>query len=87
VRYAKRARKSYRSGAEARQPGIDRYSDGFRSYNRPQSDYVHNVINHTEKYVDEKIHTNGIENFWSLLMRSIKGTYGRVETVSPVRLP
>ena len=39
------------------------------------TDYIHNVINHAEKYVDGHIHTNGIENFWSLLKRSIKGTY------------
>jgi hypothetical protein len=37
------------------------------------------VINHAERYVDGHIHTNGIENFWSLLKRSIKGTYISVE--------
>jgi len=41
--------------------------------------YVHNVINHAEKYVDGQIHTNGIENFWILLKRSIHGTYVSVE--------
>lgn len=61
------------------EPGSTVYSDAFRSYNRVQDDYVHNVINHAEKYVDGKIHTNGIENFWSLLKRSINGTYVSVE--------
>jgi transposase-like protein len=61
------------------EPGSTVYSDAFRSYNRLQDDYVHNVINHAEKYVDGKIHTNGIENFWSLLKRSINGTYVSVE--------
>jgi hypothetical protein len=37
------------------------------------------VIDHAEKYVDGNIHTNGCENFWSLLKRAIKGTYVAVE--------
>ena len=41
--------------------------------------YVHQVINHAEEYVNGNIHTNGIENFWSLLKRTIKGTYVSVE--------
>lgn len=61
------------------EPGSTVYSDAFRSYNRLQDDYIHNVINHAEKYVDGKIHTNGIENFWSLLKRCINGTYVSVE--------
>jgi hypothetical protein len=36
-------------------------------------------VRHAEKYVDGAIHTNGIENFWSLLKRGIKGTYVSVE--------
>lgn len=55
------------------------YSDALRSYNRLEEDYIHNVINHAEKYVDGQIHTNGIENFWSLLKRCINGTYVSVE--------
>ena len=42
-------------------------------------EYEHKVINHLEKYVDGKIHTNGIENFWSLLKRGLSGTYIAVE--------
>jgi hypothetical protein len=37
------------------------------------------VIDHAEKYVDGQIHTNGCENFWSLLKRALKGTYVSVE--------
>ncbi|HKG62345.1 MAG TPA: IS1595 family transposase [Pyrinomonadaceae bacterium] len=55
------------------------YSDALRSYNQLEEDYVHNVINHAEKYVDGQIHTNGIENFWSLLKPCINGTYVSVE--------
>jgi len=37
------------------------------------------VIDHAEKYVDGHVHTNGLENFWSLLKRSITGTYVSIE--------
>ena len=43
------------------------------------SEYTHKVIDHAEKYVDGEVHTNGVENFWSLLKRAIKGTYVSVE--------
>lgn len=59
--------------------GSQVFTDSLRSYNGLDSRYVHNVINHAERYVDGHIHTNGIENFWSLLKRSIKGTYVSVE--------
>ncbi|HEY6245400.1 MAG TPA: IS1595 family transposase [Pyrinomonadaceae bacterium] len=55
--------------------GATVYSDAFRSYRRLEDEFVHNVINHAERYVNGQIHTNGIENFWSLLKRSINGTY------------
>jgi transposase-like protein len=55
------------------------YTDAFKSYNDLNYDYIHNVINHAEKYVDGQVHTNGIENFWSLLKRMLKGTYVSVE--------
>ena len=55
------------------------YSDALKSYNDLNYDYMHNVINHAEKYVEGNVHTNGIENFWSLLKRMLKGTYVSVE--------
>ncbi|MGE3508586.1 MAG: IS1595 family transposase [Vicinamibacterales bacterium] len=55
------------------------YTDELLSYDGLSNDYIHNVINHAEKYVDGQIHTNGCENFWSLLKRSLKGTYVSVE--------
>src|ERR1700756_4904192 len=42
-------------------------------------EYEHLIVNHLEQYVDGNVHTNGIENFWSLLKRSIGGTYVSVE--------
>jgi transposase-like protein len=55
------------------------YSDGLASYDNLAQQYIHGVINHAEKYVDGQIHVNGVENFWSLLKRAIKGTYVSVE--------
>jgi len=55
------------------------YTDELLSYDGLNADYVHNVIDHAERYVDGQIHTNGCENFWSLLKRALKGTYVSVE--------
>lgn len=54
-------------------------TDSLPSYVGIGDTYEHKVIDHAEKYVDGQIHTNGCENFWSLLKRSIKGTYVSVE--------
>jgi transposase-like protein len=54
-------------------------SDALFSYHGLSRDFAHNVIDHAEAYVDGEIHTNGLENFWSLLKRAIKGTYVSVE--------
>ena len=73
-------RKSLRSAINTHvEPGSIVYSDALRSYNDLNTDYIHSVINHAEKYVDGQIHTNGVENFWSLLKRAIRGTYVSVE--------
>jgi hypothetical protein len=34
---------------------------------------------HSEEYVRGQVHTNGLENFWSLLKRNLKGPYVAVE--------
>ena len=59
--------------------GAALFSDDLPSYRGLQGEYDHQVINHAEKYVDGKVHTNGIENFWSLLKRGLNGTYVAVE--------
>jgi hypothetical protein len=41
--------------------------------------FVHDVVNHSETYVKGQVHTQGIENFWSLLKRTLRGTYVAVE--------
>jgi transposase-like protein len=59
--------------------GAELFTDAWASYNGLDAEYIHQVINHAEEYVRGNVHTNGIENFWSLLKRSIKGTYVSVE--------
>jgi transposase-like protein len=49
------------------------------SYCGLDADYIHQVINHSVQYVKDNVHTNGIENFWALLKRTLKGTYVSVE--------
>ncbi len=51
------------------------FTDPLASYAGLNPDYMHNVIDHAEKYAEGRVHTNGIENFWSLLKRCLKGTY------------
>jgi transposase-like protein len=55
------------------------YTDQLQSYWGLDLYYQHNVINHAEKYADGIVHTNGLENYWSLLKRAIRGTYVSVE--------
>jgi transposase-like protein len=59
--------------------GAALYSDALLSYEGLASDYAHQVVDHATQYVDGRVHTNGLENFWSLLKRGISGTYVSVE--------
>jgi len=59
--------------------GAALYSDALLSYEGLASEYAHKVIDHAVAYVDGQVHTNGLENFWSLLKRSLRGTYVSVE--------
>lgn len=59
--------------------GTTVYTDALKSYQDLSLYYQHKVIDHAERYVDGQIHTNGCENYWSLLKRAIKGTYVSVE--------
>jgi len=55
--------------------GSEVHTDALRSYNGLNDDFTHLVVDHAVKYVDGHVHTNGLENFWSCLKRTIKGTY------------
>jgi transposase-like protein len=55
------------------------YTDEAVGYDKVSYNFVHDVVNHMETYVNGQVHTNGIENFWSLLKRTLRGTYVAVE--------
>jgi transposase-like protein len=55
------------------------YTDALLSYEGLAGEFAHQVVDHAVQYVDGRIHTNGLENFWSLLKRGISGTYVSVE--------
>jgi transposase-like protein len=59
--------------------GSQVFTDTHPSYNGLSRDYVHQAIDHAKEYVRGNVHTNGLENFWSLLKRAIRGTYVSVE--------
>ena len=54
------------------------YTDALKSY-EGMNEFEHQVVDHAVQYVDGKAHTNGCENFWSLLKRGLNGTYTSVE--------
>jgi transposase-like protein len=59
--------------------GTALYTDALPSYSGLAQEYAHAVVDHAVAYVDGRVHTNGLENFWSLLKRSINGTYVSLE--------
>ena len=61
------------------EPGTALYTDAHDSYDKLGADYFHAFVDHAEKYVDGKVHTNGLENFWALFKRCIKGTHVSIE--------
>ena len=54
-------------------------TDSWMAYRGLSADFLHRFVDHATEYVQGQIHTNGIENFWSLLKRAIKGTYVSVD--------
>ncbi len=55
------------------------YTDAGVGFDNLHRHFVHEVVNHAEKYVSGQVHTQGLENFWSLLKRTLRGTYVAVE--------
>lgn len=60
------------------EPGTKLYTDEFTAYENLPA-YTREFVNHLETYVKGQVHTNSIENFWSLLKRTLKGTYVSVD--------
>ena len=65
------------------EPDSEIMTDALMTYRDLEPEYVHEFVDHTVAYVNGKVHTNGLENFWSLLKRAIRGTY---VSVAPVHL-
>ncbi|MGH9452432.1 MAG: IS1595 family transposase, partial [Terriglobia bacterium] len=59
--------------------GAALYSDALASYEGLDGEFFHQVVDHAVEYVRGRVHTNGLENFWSLVKRGLKGTYVSVE--------
>ena len=83
-------RTSWHSEEDVGKCGVDRlvvrslnkskiYSANAVGFDRLRYKYVHDVVNHIDCYVKGQVNTNGLENFWSLLKRQLKGTYVAVE--------
>lgn len=54
------------------------YTDSHASYEDLKNSYLHHTIDHSVEYVRDRVHVNGVENFWSLFKRTLKGTYTHV---------
>jgi transposase-like protein len=65
------------------EPGAAVFSDESTAYAGLDRQFVHEAVNHAEQYVRGQVHTNGVENFWSLFKRCLKGTYVHM---APLRL-
>src|SRR6266478_4289455 len=61
------------------QAGAALYTDALKSYIGLDKDYKHAVIDHAVEYVHGRVHTNTLENFWSLVKRQLHGTFVSVE--------
>jgi len=55
------------------------YTDSAVGYDHLRKEFVHEVVNHAKEYVNGQVHTQGMDNFWSLLKRTLRGTYVAVE--------
>ena len=61
------------------EPGSTVHTDALLSYQKMPPEFVHEMIDHAIAYVRGNVHTNGLENFWSCLKRTLKGTYVSVD--------
>ena len=61
------------------EPGAAVYTDTLASYVGLDAEFLHKMVNHAVRYVEGRVHTNGLENFWSCLKRTISGTYVAID--------
>jgi len=76
---SRRKRDLHRYVREHVEPGSQVYTDQLESYVGLSEDFGHQTVDHAIEYVNGQLHTNTVENFWSLLKRGLKGTYINVE--------
>jgi len=57
------------------QAGSSLFTDALKSYQGMEEEFIHQSIDHATEYVRGNVHTNGIENYWSLFKRALRGTY------------
>jgi transposase-like protein len=55
--------------------GATVYTDATSSYGSLGIRYFHKWVDHLTHYARGLVHVNGLENFWSLFKRCIRGTY------------
>ncbi len=67
--------------------GSDVYTDRHHAYSGLDTTYNHQTVDHAEKYVDGRVHTNGLENFWALLKRGLAGTLRQRGALPSLPLP
>ena len=69
-------RKTLNTNIEAHvERGSRLFTDALESYESLSEKYLHETVDHAVAYVKDDCHTNGVENFWSLVKRGLKGTY------------
>lgn len=61
------------------EPGAHLITDSHAAYQQMYGDFEHHFVDHAEKYAEGIVHTNGLENFWSLFKRCIKGTHVSID--------
>ena len=61
------------------EPGATIYTDALKSYVGLSDAYTHETVDHAIEFVRGNVHTNNVENFWSPLKRTLKGTYVSVD--------
>ena len=76
---SRRKKELHKQVREHIEAGAAIFSDELKSYEGLENEYQHSVINHAVEYVNGNVHTNTMENFWSLLKRGLHGTYISVE--------
>ena len=55
------------------------FTDALKSYEGLDAEFVHQIVDHAVAYVEGHVHTNGLENSWSRLKRTLGGTYVSVK--------